>query len=403
MRTSRLQRLDGPGVVALVVLEGEVDGSAGMARSIRGRMAATRTLTGVSGKAPGQAALGVTRLARLTGLDRAGVEVAAAVRPGGHVLQVSTGKGETAGQAARSALSEAAELWGAERPLALLHGTAGELTGPLRRPRVVGPGELGWRPARGGPRRARRCGSPGGPATTSSPAAPAWCRPTPSTARRPAASRSGRRSSPGPPTGWPPTPSRAAALLHALLELCERDRARPRLPRGFTPGAVRRRLLDPGLAGAGPRRAPPAWARRARRPAASRVHLLDATRRPRPALRRRAAGRPRGRAGAGGGRLRLPARARRGAAGRAARGGPVAPHRDPRGAGGRAPRRPRGRPAARRAVRRGPPARRAAALPDHRPLPPAGALAARAGPPGRRRPRPRGGLRPRRRRRGSRP
>ena len=46
-------------------------------------------------------AIGVTRIARVTGLDRCGVEVACAVRPAGHVLQVSNGKGETFSQAAQ--------------------------------------------------------------------------------------------------------------------------------------------------------------------------------------------------------------------------------------------------------------------------------------------------------------
>src|SRR5205823_2743984 len=58
---------------------------------------------------------GVTRVARVTGLDRAGVEVACAVRPGGHVLQVTNGKGATWEEARAGALSEAAELWAAER------------------------------------------------------------------------------------------------------------------------------------------------------------------------------------------------------------------------------------------------------------------------------------------------
>jgi len=39
--------------------------------------------------------LGVTRTARITGLDRLGIEVACAVRPLGHILQVSNGKGGT--------------------------------------------------------------------------------------------------------------------------------------------------------------------------------------------------------------------------------------------------------------------------------------------------------------------
>src|SRR3954469_16563220 len=61
--------------------------------------------------------IGVTRIARLTGLDRTGLEVASAIRPGGHVLQVSNGKGRDWASAARGALSEAAELWAAEQPV----------------------------------------------------------------------------------------------------------------------------------------------------------------------------------------------------------------------------------------------------------------------------------------------
>jgi ribosomal protein S12 methylthiotransferase accessory factor len=76
-------------------------------------------------------AIGVTRLARITHLDRAGVEVAAAIRPGGHVLQVSTGKGETWAAAARGALSEAAELTAAERPRVDARGSYAELAGQL--------------------------------------------------------------------------------------------------------------------------------------------------------------------------------------------------------------------------------------------------------------------------------
>src|SRR3954468_8685473 len=73
-------------------------------------------------------ALGVTRVARVTGPDRAGVEVACAVRPGGHVLQISNGKGESWEEARASALSGAAELWAAERPPSqLLFASAREL------------------------------------------------------------------------------------------------------------------------------------------------------------------------------------------------------------------------------------------------------------------------------------
>jgi ribosomal protein S12 methylthiotransferase accessory factor len=57
----------------------------------------------------------VTRIARVTDLDRTGIEVACAVRPGGHVLQVTQGKGLAFREAAAGALLEAAELACAER------------------------------------------------------------------------------------------------------------------------------------------------------------------------------------------------------------------------------------------------------------------------------------------------
>ena len=73
---------------------------------------------------------GITRIARITGLDRCGVEVACAIRPGGHILQVSNGKGSTFRSAAIGALCEAAELWGAEQlnPLALRWGSIDEMS-----------------------------------------------------------------------------------------------------------------------------------------------------------------------------------------------------------------------------------------------------------------------------------
>jgi ribosomal protein S12 methylthiotransferase accessory factor len=62
------------------------------------------------------ARFGVTRFARLTTLDRLGIEVVTAVRPGGHVLQVTQGKGLTLEAAQWSALGEAMELAVAEHP-----------------------------------------------------------------------------------------------------------------------------------------------------------------------------------------------------------------------------------------------------------------------------------------------
>jgi ribosomal protein S12 methylthiotransferase accessory factor len=78
------------------------------------------TLRGIEGPSSTAAALrrlqqliGVTRVADVTSLDRAGVRVCCAIRPAGHILQVSNGKGV---HAEPSALSEAAELWAAEQP-----------------------------------------------------------------------------------------------------------------------------------------------------------------------------------------------------------------------------------------------------------------------------------------------
>lgn len=60
------------------------------------------------------AALGITRLADLTGLDCLGVPVFAAIRPNGRSLSTSQGKGLDADAAAASALMESIETWHAE-------------------------------------------------------------------------------------------------------------------------------------------------------------------------------------------------------------------------------------------------------------------------------------------------
>jgi ribosomal protein S12 methylthiotransferase accessory factor len=59
---------------------------------------------------------GITRLARLTGLDELGVPVWAAVRPNALTLAVSQGKGVDDDAAAASAMMEAVEVATAERP-----------------------------------------------------------------------------------------------------------------------------------------------------------------------------------------------------------------------------------------------------------------------------------------------
>src|SRR6266702_2334558 len=175
------------------------------------------------GKGRLAAALGVTRVARVTGLDRPGVEVACAVRPGGHVLQVTNGKGLGLRAAAAGALGEAAELAFSEQipPRALCWGTAGELRS--RGVAILAPEQLG------------------GERTTTLPIA--W--------RGGTDLRSGRPvlvpavSVHVPPPGGAPLgvselrwtsngmgahSSRQAALLHALLELVERHELALALP-----------------------------------------------------------------------------------------------------------------------------------------------------------------------------
>jgi len=153
-------------------------------------------------------AIGVTRVARVTRLDRVGVEVACAVRPRGHVLQVSNGKGLTFAEAARGALLEAAELHASETvpagrgPLALV--AARDLLG----------GEDAFVPAR-----AVYCPPPGS---------------------RPLSGPEARWTS----NGMGAHPRRDPALLHALLEAVERDQVARALPRFWTRREVERRMLD---------------------------------------------------------------------------------------------------------------------------------------------------------------
>lgn len=198
--------------------------------------------TGIEGR------IGVTRVARVTGLDRTGVEVACAVRPLGHVLQVSNGKGVTFAEARASAVAEAAELWAAERVDAgeLVFGSLAELLPRLGRARIWSAAELG---------------SAGGLA------APALWSPRTRIAWRAAESLVGgppvlvpAQAIHCPPAGGPPLgpaivrwtsngmgahPRRERALEHALLEALERDRLARWLPRGFTVPALGKHLVSP--------------------------------------------------------------------------------------------------------------------------------------------------------------
>ena len=77
---------------------------------------------------PHLAQMGITRLADITGLDTVGIPVAQAIRPMGRSLSVKQGKGATLAAALASAAVEAAEAWHAEtfRP-ATRRGTARQL------------------------------------------------------------------------------------------------------------------------------------------------------------------------------------------------------------------------------------------------------------------------------------
>lgn len=67
--------------------------------------------------APMLAAMGISRVAEVTGLDRIGIPVWTACRPNSRSLSVSQGKGLTDAAARASAVMEAIELHHAERPL----------------------------------------------------------------------------------------------------------------------------------------------------------------------------------------------------------------------------------------------------------------------------------------------
>lgn len=182
-------------------------------------------------------ALGVTRIARITGLDRTGVEVACAVRPGGHVLQVTQGKGLAFREAAAGALLEAAELacaervdgvelaWASERELRarrVPHLAASELGGE-----AGGEARLAWREARD--------------LSTGEPVlAPAAALHVPAQGC-PALGLAGARWT---SNGMGAHPSWAAALLHALLEAVERDQLARALPVGWTEGEIASRILS---------------------------------------------------------------------------------------------------------------------------------------------------------------
>ncbi len=86
---------------------------------------------------PRLAEFGITRVARVTGFDRAGVEVFTVVRPDARALSVANGKGLDRTAAKVSGIMEAIERWHAERPLLPLRfGTAADVAGLGATPRL---------------------------------------------------------------------------------------------------------------------------------------------------------------------------------------------------------------------------------------------------------------------------
>jgi ribosomal protein S12 methylthiotransferase accessory factor len=186
----------------------------------------------------------VTRVARVTGLDRAGVEVACAVRPGGHVLQVSNGKGDTFEEAARGAVLEAAELACAEAsPDVAAFASAAELA--QRGVAFVGEDALGG--AASGHRLAWLTAEDlASGATVLAPAAAVHVPPQ-------GGALLGLASVRWTSNGMGAHPLWTAALLHALVEAVERDQLARALPEGFTDEeVVRRRIGREALADVAP-------------------------------------------------------------------------------------------------------------------------------------------------------
>lgn len=197
-------------------------------------------------------ALGVTRVARLTGLDRTGVEVASAIRPLGHVLQVTNGKGVRFEDAARGALLEAAELFAVERPACEAWGRATELARRHGEEAVLSPRALDGvaDPSREEVRLAWRSGVE--LSSGRSVLVPACAVYVPPPGAAPLGPALVRWTSNGMGAAF----RREDALLHALLEAVERDHLARALPEGFTQEEVAARLVDPrSLARAAPRAA----------------------------------------------------------------------------------------------------------------------------------------------------
>src|SRR5262249_44055489 len=130
-------------------------------------------------------------------------------------------------------VSEAAELWAAERPRELVYGAQRELRQAWNPTRLAVPGlwspslRIAWvrAPELGSGREVLGAAPEGDcPPQGAPPPGPAVC----------------RWSS----NGMGAHPRRQAAMLHALLEACERDQLARALPQGWTTRALQTRKLD---------------------------------------------------------------------------------------------------------------------------------------------------------------
>jgi ribosomal protein S12 methylthiotransferase accessory factor len=170
--------------------------------------------------------LGISRLARVTTLDRSPVEVVGAIRPRGHVLQVTQGKGLDLRHAEWSAVGEAAELTAAETvdPSRLVFGTGAALEG-----HVLDDDGL----ARAWIRGLRVSDR----AAVWVPAERVYCPPAGAPWLGPSASR-------WTSNGLGAHQTRAAAIEHAILELWERHALATVLPAAWSPATLAAGLAD---------------------------------------------------------------------------------------------------------------------------------------------------------------
>ena len=188
--------------------------------------------------APALADYGITRAASVTHLDTLGIPIWVSVRPGGQVLQISSGKGVTDAASKVSALMEACELHLAEnpRPARLWRGSMAQLATSEPDARIVPPEELPSFLDRyvtpdfiGEWTRGADLGA-GGPVFVPSSAVYFF--------RRPLFTAT---SSDGLASGN----TRAEARLHALYELIERDAMCAMSDRGRLRLRERGRVIDP--------------------------------------------------------------------------------------------------------------------------------------------------------------